>query len=385
MLRAEGLQLIGRQSVSAAPTASHRRLVKENHHPELPIAVDALEGPSPPRAYLQRCTSGRTRGCRRREAAPTAARSPATMRVLIAIILLAPLLMTTSLAGEYCDNFETSGDFGSFWKQVTQDSAGKWEPTSYKEISKTIADFPAPASGDTVLYLTPPQGGSTASARMETIDSFGFPDHSNISFRYWLRSKYTASATLYVKLASNMSEGDTIIDLSPRSSPDNSDWMEASVPIATKDNKKYQVTSNVANRNLILLHIPDHDGAWRHLRSTGEGSNLPTNPALGHRREKRKEPFENCTKTLAKLPRPFSFASGRNCHLHRSEKVKYPSFTVTSRTWKSLFSRQISYAKENKKTKVNEISCHFHQFSSISYSQTCCCGIFLFSFVSGLH
>ncbi|XP_043199419.1 large proline-rich protein BAG6-like [Amphibalanus amphitrite] len=147
-------------------------------------------------------------------------------------LLLLMVVVVTCMAGEYCDDFE-SDDFGTFWTQGALDSGGKWQPASYQELQQTIADFPAPASGDTVVYLTPLAGGYM-SARLQMTAGYLFPEGSTLSFRYWLRSQWRGSGTLEVhRVLGSQEEAEPILSLTEFSGPDNTQWMEANVTVPT--------------------------------------------------------------------------------------------------------------------------------------------------------
>ena len=145
------------------------------------------------------------------------------------------MILTTARAGEYCDDFE-DGHLGDFWRQSVRDTGGKWKPSSYLELKKDIPDFPEPADGDTVVYLTPESGSSYVSARLVMKDAYDFPEGSSIYFRYWLRSEYDASGTLEVrKVIGTMEEPDPICTLTDQSGPNVVNWKEVNITIPTED------------------------------------------------------------------------------------------------------------------------------------------------------
>ena len=124
---------------------------------------------------------------------------------------------------------------GHFWTDNSLDYDSKWEPSSYQELKETIFDFPEPASGDTVLYLTPRDETTTyVSARLVTKEAYIFPEGSSIYFRYWLRSKYVASGTLELRRVNGtMEEPNAIHSLTEQSGPDVHTWREVNITIPT--------------------------------------------------------------------------------------------------------------------------------------------------------
>ena len=155
------------------------------------------------------------------------------------------LLLATAWAGEYCEDFE-NGDLGDFWRQSPLDIGGKWEPSSYTELKETIPDFPEPASGDTVVYLTPEnanaRGGSTfVSARLVMSDAYIYPAGSSIYFRYWLRSDSEQSGTLELQhMVGAMEQPEVLYSLTDQSGPDVDTWKEINITIP-EGNEAYKV------------------------------------------------------------------------------------------------------------------------------------------------
>ena len=153
-----------------------------------------------------------------------------TGRLLLLPLLLLLLTARARSAGEYCDDFE-GGDFGTFWSQGALNTGGEWKPSSYRELLQSIPDFPAPASGDTLVYLTPAASGYM-SAQLQMTTAYRFPEGSSLSFRYWLRSQWLGSGTLEVhRLIGSMDEAQPILSLTEYSGPSNSDWMVANVTV----------------------------------------------------------------------------------------------------------------------------------------------------------
>ncbi|XP_043208696.1 uncharacterized protein LOC122374162 [Amphibalanus amphitrite] len=133
--------------------------------------------------------------------------------------------------GEYCDDFE-SDDFGLFWRQSRWDSGGHWEQSAFSRLRDTVPDFPAPASGDWLVFLTPAAGSSFAAARLQMTAELVFPAGSRLSFRYWLRSQVPAGAALFVKRCVGEEEDrESLLDLSETAAPGNDRWTEVSVAV----------------------------------------------------------------------------------------------------------------------------------------------------------
>ncbi|KAF0305239.1 Myosin heavy chain, muscle [Amphibalanus amphitrite] len=133
--------------------------------------------------------------------------------------------------GEYCDDFE-SDDFGLFWRQSRWDSGGHWEQSAFSRLRDTVPDFPAPASGDWLVFLTPAAGSSFAAARLQMTAELVFPAGSRLSFRYWLRSQLPAGAALFVKRCVGEEEDrEPLLDLSETAAPENDRWMDVSVAV----------------------------------------------------------------------------------------------------------------------------------------------------------
>lgn len=152
------------------------------------------------------------------------------------LALLSGLL--ASSAGEICDDFE-DGDFGKYWQELgSSDYGGQWQARDYDELKQNITDFPQPASGSTVVYLTASPRSTSVSARLRTVTSYTFPNGSSISFRYWLRSQWPGSGTFEVhRLVGSQEEPEVILSLTDLSGPDCSDWSEASAPIPPHSGK----------------------------------------------------------------------------------------------------------------------------------------------------
>ena len=156
--------------------------------------------------------------------------------------MLCLLLVTTTQADEYCEDFEDGG-LGAFWT-AGHDSGGHWKASSYSELKQKIPDFPEPASGDGIVYLTLSHGSSYVSAAMEMVSEYSFSDGSSMQFRYWLRSMYTGSGFLSVKRVVGGQVNDTILDLTRKSGPNVDEWKEAKVEIPSSD-QKFKVWPNV--------------------------------------------------------------------------------------------------------------------------------------------
>ena len=159
----------------------------------------------------------------------------------VGIWVLCLMILTTARAGEYCDDFE-NGDFGDFWTQGNNDQGGQWKPSSFSELKETIPDFPEPASGDSVVYLTPDPSSGYMGAQLVMVSSYSFPEGSSLSFRYWLRSQWPGSGTFEVRrVIGSQEEPNPILSLTADSGPDNADWMEANVTVPSYD-KEFKVT-----------------------------------------------------------------------------------------------------------------------------------------------
>ena len=145
------------------------------------------------------------------------------------------LMLAAARAGQYCEDFE-SGTLGDFWRQSLRDSGGRWKPSSYVELKKSISDFPEPASGDTVVYLTPEENSYSVGARLVMKDAYDFPEGSSIYFRYWLRSEYPQSGTFELrKVIGTNEEPDPIFSLTDQSGPNVDNWNEINITIPTGD------------------------------------------------------------------------------------------------------------------------------------------------------
>ena len=152
-------------------------------------------------------------------------------RSLESAALLAILAMARS--GEYCDDFE-DGDLGPVWTTNSDlDSRGQWEVSSYQQLKSSIPDFPAPARGDSVAYLTPMDPYQVyVYARLQMSEEYVFPEGSSVSFRYWLRTDYPGSGTLEVRQQiRGVEEKEPLISLTETSGPNNTQWKEVNVSI----------------------------------------------------------------------------------------------------------------------------------------------------------
>ena len=145
------------------------------------------------------------------------------------------MILTTARAGEYCDDFE-NGDFGDFWTQE-KNFGGQWKPSSFSELKETIPDFPEPASGDTVVYLTPEPTSFSMRARLVMKEAYDFSEEgSSIYFRYWLRSEYLESGTLQLyKLIGTGEAPKMIRSFNNESGPGVDYWKDVNFTLTAED------------------------------------------------------------------------------------------------------------------------------------------------------
>ena len=150
----------------------------------------------------------------------------------LTLLTLASAVLT---GADYCEDFE-SGTTGGFWSENPLDQAGSWEVRLASELRQTVPDLPVEPSGEYLAYIVPLNFSTTeyVHGRLVTSQALEFPEGSSISFRYWIRSKYEASAALDVRFVIGTAEQPTpFLDLTSQSRPTNDQWMEVTAEIPT--------------------------------------------------------------------------------------------------------------------------------------------------------
>ena len=194
---------------------------------------------SPPGRPVPRATVRQQLG----PAAPVPS-SDSMPRLLLCAAVLAWLAAVR--AEGYCEDFE-SGELAPFWSISELDSRGHWKATSYDQLQQKIPDFPAPAQGDVVAYLTADPNQIYVYARLQMSDEYVLPAGSSVSLRYWLRTDYPGSGTLEVRRqVDGVEEKEPLVSLTDTSGPNNTRWMELSAPIP--DSSRTQKVRRQTNR-----------------------------------------------------------------------------------------------------------------------------------------
>ena len=158
---------------------------------------------------------------------------------LLLLVCAAALWSGPARAGQYCEDFER-GTLEPFFTTSDLDSRGHWIASDYLQLQRSIPDFPAPASGTWVAYLTADPNMIYVYARLQMIDEYVFPAGSSVSFRYWARTDYPGSGTLEVRRQiADVEEKEPILSLTDLSGPNNTQWVEVTAPIpdSTKPQK----------------------------------------------------------------------------------------------------------------------------------------------------
>lgn len=99
-----------------------------------------------------------------------------------ALLMLAALLATT-LAGDWCENFETGA--GTFWTQPSS-QGGSWQHTGYKNESAHGHHVPKPPTGEDGILLLRPHHHSIVVWSMLTSPELQFLPDASIQLDYWL-------------------------------------------------------------------------------------------------------------------------------------------------------------------------------------------------------
>ena len=158
------------------------------------------------------------------------------MAVTLTLTLLVLALAAPAL-GDYCEDFET-GTTGNFWAVNPLDTSGSWDVLSASELRQKVPDLPPEPSGAYLAYISPKNStNSYIHGRLVTSTALRYPAGSSISFRYWIRSRYEASAALDVRFVIGTAEQPTpFLDLSSESRPTNDQWktVTAEIPASSE-------------------------------------------------------------------------------------------------------------------------------------------------------